>query len=115
MKIALIEKMIQSLTGKKVKFYGLKKIELRGVEEHCINLPGEAAQQTQQRQGWSLRYDFHESCSEQEKVSFSAGGIIKTADGRELTFSLRLNMSGNLYRSKTLVSGRGMPLHLTRL
>lgn len=92
-KIHLIEKMLEALTGKKVKIYVLKKIELHGEEANCKTNPEIPASQAPQRQGWGLEYDYHESYYEQEKMSFAAQGTIKTADGKEIAFSVQLNMS----------------------
>lgn len=93
LKIDLLERMIKALTGKKVKFNVLKKIVLRGTKDQLADPAGAAPRQARRTQGWSLRYDFHESYIEQQNMSFSAQGVIKTADGRELSFSLRLSVS----------------------
>lgn len=45
------------------------------------------------KQGWGLEYDYRESIYEQEKMTFETRGIIKTADGREIAFSVDLSMS----------------------
>jgi hypothetical protein len=47
--------------------------------------------------GAGLAYDYYESHFEYEKVSFSAEGVIKTRDGREIRFSVRLDMSRTFY------------------
>ncbi|NTV90709.1 MAG: hypothetical protein HGA22_10200, partial [Clostridiales bacterium] len=45
------------------------------------------------RAGWGLEYDYHASHYEAQTMAFSADGTVKTADGREINFSLDLNMS----------------------
>ncbi|MDH3394331.1 MAG: hypothetical protein OEL66_10015, partial [Desulfobulbaceae bacterium] len=45
-----------------------------------------------ERAGWGLSYDYHASYHEEETMTFSATGIIKTADGREINFNLELAM-----------------------
>lgn len=47
--------------------------------------------------GAGLAYDYYESHFEYEKVSFSAQGVIKTRDGREISFSVQLDMSRTFY------------------
>ncbi|MHB8157269.1 MAG: hypothetical protein ACYDEQ_07755 [Desulfocucumaceae bacterium] len=101
LKIAMLEKMLQALTGKKIKIRVLDKIKLKD-QNVCLktNTPQEAAPQAPQgpqRQGWGLEYDLHQSYYEQEKMSFASQGIIKTADGREINFSVQLNMSREFY------------------
>lgn len=93
-KLLVIQKMIEALTGKKIRFYVLEEIELDdsggtgGFEE-----PAAQAPQGPRRQGRGLEYDFHETRLEQEKMSFTDQGIIKTADGKEINFSVQLSMS----------------------
>ena len=45
------------------------------------------------RQGWGIEYDLHESYYEAEQTTFSASGIVKTADGQSVRFDLNLAMS----------------------
>jgi hypothetical protein len=93
LKIALLEKMLQLLTGKKVKIRVLDNLSLKEAKNSLKTAVQEGAFMMPPRQGWGLRYELHESYYERETVSFSAGGVIKTADGREITFSTALNMS----------------------
>lgn len=93
LKIRLIESLMESLTGRKFKFYILGKVKLGSEKTNFKINPGETAPQAPQRQGWGLDYNYHESYYEQQTMSFSAQGVIKTADGRELSFSVQLNMT----------------------
>lgn len=43
--------------------------------------------------GWGVEYERHESYSEVESSSFSARGEIRTADGRQINFSVDVQMS----------------------
>ncbi|HSL40616.1 MAG TPA: hypothetical protein VK857_09600, partial [Desulforhopalus sp.] len=44
-------------------------------------------------EGFGLAYDYHQSRYEYEKTEFNAGGMITTADGQEIEFSVSLSMS----------------------
>lgn len=92
-KIQLIQRMIEALTGRKLKFYGVNGLKLGRDNASQTVSPGAANVQAQRQQGWGLEYNYHESYYEQEKMSFAAQGIIRTADGREIDFSVQLNMS----------------------
>lgn len=92
-KIQVVQKMLEALTGKKVKFFMLKKVKLSAEKAELSTVAGTTNAQARQRQGWGLEYDFHESYYEQEKMSFAAQGAVKTADGREINFSVQMNMS----------------------
>lgn len=72
LKIEALEKFIEALTGKKFKIHIPDKIKLNNNSV-----------------GWGLEYDCRETHYKQEKVSFSSEGVIKTADGREISFSLQ--------------------------
>lgn len=92
-KIQMIEDFVEALTGKKIKIY---IADIRGVK-HDLST-GKAVidlqnAQGRQSQGWGLAYDFHQVHIEQEQTTFSADGIVKTADGREIDFSLELSLS----------------------
>lgn len=91
-KISLIEQMIESITGKKFKFHLMEKIELSEGRAEIKKLR-DSAPEPQQRQGWGLEYDRRETYYEQERLSFAARGVVRTADGREINFSLNLKMS----------------------
>ena len=104
LKIAIIEKMLEALTGKKVKIRFIDKAKLKEHSGLKVASP-EGAPVRPPRQGWGLRYEFHESYYEQENVSFSSQGIIKTADGRVIDFSAQLNMTRE-FMSRTDISIR---------
>lgn len=94
-KLLLLEKLMEYLTGKKVKLRIPKAIRLE------VNAPlynGTQPIQISQgngapRAGWGLSYDSVSTHYESEKVSFSSKGTILTSDGRSISVDLELNMS----------------------
>lgn len=106
MKIELLEKFIEHLTGKKFKFRILAR--LRGANGQAAS-GGSAAPTVQgngqQRKGWGMVYNYHETHYEAEKMSFQAAGVVKTADGREINFAVDMKMSREFY-SETNVNIR---------
>jgi len=92
-KILIIQKMLEALTGKKVKFYVLEKLELDAGKGSLKAPTGKAGFPVRFRHDWGLEYDLHESYYEREKVSFTAQGVIRSADGREVNISVQLSMS----------------------
>ena len=100
--------MIEFLTGKKLKFAIPRRIigEQNNGHGHYTNTltsgpaplraPGSSQPQLVQglvRQGWGLEYNLRETHYEKQTMSFSAGGVVKTSDGREIKFNLDLNLS----------------------
>ncbi|MBF0283057.1 MAG: hypothetical protein HQL51_01200 [Magnetococcales bacterium] len=47
----------------------------------------------QEPAGWGLVYDYQESYLEAEHLSFSATGVVQTADGQQIAFETQLSMS----------------------
>ena len=95
-KILMLQKMIEALTGKKFRFVLPDKSKLDKIRSELqpvkINhIPSNAP--AQQRQGWGLEYDLHETHYEKQTMAFSAEGTVKTSDGKEISFDLELSMS----------------------
>jgi hypothetical protein len=55
-------------------------------------MPADEPPATGQSAGYGLAYDYHESYQETESTTFSAGGVINTKDGRQISFTLDLAM-----------------------
>lgn len=106
-KILLLERFIESLTGKRIKLSFLDEKELDDLmkQKHTPNLllgqripnnvPGGS-----QPQGWGLVYNLYQEYSEQEKTSFQAAGVVTTADGKEIKFEVSINL-GRYFKTQT--------------
>lgn len=90
-KLKILEKLWEQLTG--------KKISLQVVSGKIFQPQSNDNNQQMVTQGAGLEYDYYESYHEQEKMSFNADGVIKTADNQEINFSVELNMSREFYQS----------------
>lgn len=115
-KIYLVQKMIEFLTGKKLKFAVPRRIigkqnNRRGHHPNqsasgaMSQAPGANQPQLAQgaaRQGWGMEYDLRETHYERQTMTFSANGSVKTADGREIKFDLDLNLSREFASSLNL-------------
>ena len=107
MKITLVEKLIEMLTGKKVKIK-VPKLSEKDSEDKARELQSDLAKiksgqgKAEQEHGWGLVYDLHERYEESEKTSFSAAGIINTTDGREIAFSVDLSMSRTFIQEQNI-------------
>ncbi len=91
LKLDILRAMIEKLTGKKIAI----------VEPEEIMVPdtpaSEELKQADQDNGFGIIYDFYESHYEYESMNFSAAGTISTSDGREISFSVDLNMTHEFY------------------
>ncbi|WP_449240904.1 hypothetical protein [Desulfoscipio gibsoniae] len=92
-KIRIMQSILQALTGKKIKFVAPEIIRLSSANTAAnYNLPGLTTVTARQSVGWGLEYNYHEAHFEQEQTTFQSTGTIKTADGKEISFSLQINM-----------------------
>lgn len=101
--IALIRRMLEMLTGKPMKVFDVEAFSAKASRVEIDASRTSAA--VQGRAGYGIEYDYRAVHEEIEATSFSAAGVVRTADGRQITFSLDLLMSRH-YREETSVSLR---------
>ena len=93
----VLKAMIERLTGKKIETIDPKDFEPKEIDPDLQKLAENAQagtpSQAPQRAGYGVEYDYHERSVESEKVSFSARGVIQTADGKKIEISVDLSMS----------------------
>lgn len=104
-KLSILIMLVEKLTGKKIKL--LKAEDLRPDPEKIEEMTNQAEQANQAqpadaREGWGLVYHYEESHYEAEATSFSAQGVIKTTDGREIGFNLNLQMSREFLQQENI-------------
>lgn len=92
--IRLLQKLIEALTGKKMKFFIPKKLVIHQNATPAINnQPLQIQQQGPVSKGWGLEYQRDVYYSETEAMSFSSTGTVVTSDGKNIQFDVQLNMS----------------------
>jgi hypothetical protein len=57
--------------------------------------------------GWGVDYQRSESVSETEQTAFAASGVVRTSDGREISFALSLSMSRSYEQHSSLSISAG--------
>lgn len=87
--VSLRKLMVEILIGHKIKIIDPSDFDDTSTRCECM---GDTSAETQ-RAGWGLQYDAQTLYQERETVSFMAAGVIKTRDGQELAFNLRLDMT----------------------
>lgn len=77
------------------------------------DVPAAPAQARPSGAAYGLAYDYHETNYQSEQSTFSAQGVIKTADGKEIHFSLNLEMSHeSLEQTDVSVRASGATRHV---
>lgn len=92
--LRLIKAMVAMLTGQEVEVFDASQLQspAPAVEVQAPPQAGQAPA-VPQAAGYGIEYDHHESYSEVEQTSLSASGVVQTADGKEIRFSLSLQMA----------------------
>lgn len=104
--LRLLRTMIEWLTGEPVKVFDASQIAAAPAAGSESPLPAESPQRGARRSaGFGIEYDYHALHEEIERTEFAAQGVVKTADGREIAFTLELTMARH-FRSETSVSVR---------
>ncbi len=104
LKQLLIKLLVEQLTGKKINLASPDDVQDAQAQAETADVPDPNQPQASGdgRQGWGLVYDYYESHYESESVSFSASGVVHTADGKEIDISVEMNMSREFYSEQRL-------------
>lgn len=105
-KLALLKTLIEYFTGRKIDLLSQSDLtadaDTAGGSQAAGGTPADAAPA---KAGYGVEYDYHESYTEMEQTTFSAQGVVRTSDGKEISFDLNLAMS-RLYHEESSVSIR---------
>jgi hypothetical protein len=101
----LIRLMLEMLTGKSARIFDSREISERTAATAAPAAPANSSEQNRSPAGFGIEYDYHESYSEVESTRFSASGMVKTADGKEIRFEINLEMS-RAYHEESSISLR---------
>ena len=111
-KMALLVRMIEILTGKKIKLIsprelseGMQKAQEQTQETTAALQKAQqqgSGQAAPERAGYGVEYDYYERHYEAEKTTFAAAGVIQTQDGKTIEFSVNLSMSREFLREQSV-------------
>ena len=87
--ISLKKLIAELLSGREIRLLRIEKVENQDPAAGRKSV----RQENEQGNGWGMEYEFEHTHREREDMGFRAQGIIRTADGRELAFSLELEMA----------------------
>lgn len=108
-KVALIKAVLEFMLGRKVKVFDASQLQAPAGEASgtAAGTRGgnPSAPTAPQSAGYGVEYDRHEIYAESEQTSFAAEGTVRTADGREIAFSVDIAMQRS-YSEETTSSLR---------
>jgi hypothetical protein len=94
-KLLALKKLIEQLTG--------RKIHLVSTPRNSITANTASADQI----GWGVDYRLEQTYQESQNASFTANGYIETADGRQISLTLEMNLSREYSSKETLTFRAG--------
>lgn len=97
-RMQLLIAMVEKMTGRKIRIFSADDLKSDTPPPPEIKDPKQAAPAQPPSAGFGVEYDYHESHHESEQTRFAAEGVVRTADGREIRFSLQLEMSREFSR-----------------
>ncbi len=93
-KLGLLKNLLEDMTGRKIRLHDVndtfKKHHKRHDNDHHDK---DHVKKIGEKQQWEVSYNMEETLNESEQMNFNSSGIVRTADGREISFSLDLMMS----------------------
>lgn len=106
-KLRLIRSLVAMLTGKEIKSLtaSAQKLDASALVVQTSSAANAAnvatTQATSSSGAAAIEYSRRESYSESEQTNFSAAGVINTADGKQISFSLSLSMSRSYHQESS--------------
>lgn len=98
--LGIMKTLVEMLIGHKLKLFSGAELASQG-SGSVVVATGQAASSPPPRAGFGIEYDRQETRTETEQTSFQASGSIRTTDGKEIAFTLEMQMA----RSYTEQSG----------
>lgn len=99
-KIKMLEEFISALTGKRFKFQDIVKIQ-NGEKVKTKQLPNNdvssGSVNSAQNVGFGMRVTTSHELYEAESMNFKSRGVVRTSDGREISFELNVGYSREYY------------------
>lgn len=110
LKLQIIRNMIKAMTGHDFKLFSPTELSATdGSSTAAVDMPAEPPAQQAPSAGFGLVYEQRTLHQESESTSFSAQGLIQTADGKNIDFSMQLSMSREFRLETSLTITAGDP------
>ncbi len=85
----ILKRLIEKMFGGKIRIAVMPK---SSPSDASPELPAAPAESAPARQGWGMEYKLDEVTKEMEQLQFAASGVIKTADGKTISFNLAMEI-----------------------
>lgn len=96
-KLQMAKQLLEKFFGIEVEIVDMEGEDISNSQNRAPRIEGKERSQAgdidTQEQGWGISYSYHEVHYKKEMVQFTAGGEVKTKDGREINFDIKMEMS----------------------
>jgi hypothetical protein len=103
-KLQLLRSVLEALLGLRLRVYGD-----RPQDDCSCPPPPDVSAGGRGGDGVGLRYDVERTVQEREAMQFQAQGMVRTADGREIDFSVQLQLERSFVSTESLHVQMGEP------
>jgi len=100
LRIAIVKAFFQKITGREFQLFDPESLNGETATPG-VDVEADAAGAAT-GEGWGLSYDYYRRYEESERTSFSAEGLVRTADGREIRFDVELTMTRRFVEEHTV-------------
>ncbi|MCU7906302.1 MAG: hypothetical protein KZQ76_10760 [Candidatus Thiodiazotropha sp. (ex Epidulcina cf. delphinae)] len=106
LEISLLKLLVERFTGRSIRI--VTPGDLKAETAPSAEVESSAARAgNDDREGWGMIYHNYRSHYESEQTEFRAQGVVKTADGRELSIDIQLNMSREFFSEASMTIRAG--------
>lgn len=104
-RLRLLMDMVEAITGRPVKVFDSRELQLANHIEApaSLSVPAASVASTPARTpaGWGMELDTRVTLAESETTQVSAQGVVQTADGQQINFTLQLEMHRAFVQTST--------------
>jgi len=95
-RLSMLIEMVENITGRAVQVFDASELQADAPALQAVPAASATASPSpapQPAAGWGVEMDVHEVVAETETMQMQAQGVVRTADGLEIQFELKLEMS----------------------
>jgi hypothetical protein len=106
LEVSLLKLLVERFTGHRIHVVTPGELKPTEQQVEASKLP-DNVQSTSANKGWSMIYQDYRSHYEAERTQFQAQGVVRTADGQEITLDLQLSMSREFFSETSMTLRAG--------
>ncbi|MCU7808347.1 MAG: hypothetical protein KZQ73_10830 [Candidatus Thiodiazotropha sp. (ex Semelilucina semeliformis)] len=107
LEMSLLKLLVERFIGHEVRVTTPADLRSETAESVDTETPQVVQNEESRGAGWGMVYNNYQSHYESEQTEFQAQGVVKTADGREITIDIQLNMSREFFSESSMTLRAG--------